>query len=130
MGGRGPRAAVASGCSSRWYWSADRRRLALGAADSPAGWWLLVALVLSLAGDVALLSDSRARFVLGLGSFLLAHLAFVVAFVHVGMPRGTSALVGLGVVVALAAVVGRRVVPAAAREGGPALGARSRHTWG
>jgi uncharacterized membrane protein YhhN len=38
------------------------------------------------------------------------------------MPRADLALVGLALVVALAAVVGRRVVPAAWREGGPALG--------
>ena len=93
----------------------------MGAADSATGRWLLAALVLSLTGDVALLSDGEGRFVLGLGSFLLAHVAFVVAFIHAGMPRGDLALVGLALVAALAAVVGRRVVPAAAREGGPLL---------
>lgn len=94
-----------------------------GATDSTAGWWLLAALGLSLVGDVALLSDTDPRFVVGLGSFLLAHVAFVVAFAHLGMPRADLALVGLALVAGLAAVVGRRVVPAAAREGGPALGA-------
>jgi uncharacterized membrane protein YhhN len=93
----------------------------MGAADSATGRWLLAALVLSLAGDVALLSDSEGRFVLGLGSFLLAHVAFVVAFVHAGMPRGDFALVGLALVAGLALVVARRVVPAAAREGGRPL---------
>ena len=93
-----------------------------GATDTAAGWWLLAALGLSLAGDVALLSDTPTRFVVGLASFLLAHVAFVVAFAHLGMPRGHLALVGLTLVVGLAAVVGRRVVPAAWREGGPALG--------
>jgi uncharacterized membrane protein YhhN len=93
-----------------------------GATGSAAGWWLLVALGLSLLGDVALLSDTPARFVAGLASFLVAHVAFVVAFAHLGMPRADLALVGLALVVALAAVVGRRVVPAAWREGGPALG--------
>ena len=92
-----------------------------GATDTAAGWWLLAALALSLVGDVALLSDSEPRFILGLGSFLLAHLAFVVAFAHLGMPRADLALVGLALVVVLVLVVGRRVVPAAAREGGPAL---------
>ena len=93
----------------------------LGAPDSTAGWWLLTALGLSLVGDVALLSDSDPRFVVGLGSFLVAHLAFVVAFAHLGMPRADLGLVGLALVVVLAAVVGRRVVPAARAEGGPAL---------
>ena len=94
---------------------------AAGATDTAAGWWLLAALALSLVGDVALLSDSEPRFVLGLGSFLLAHLAFVVTFVHLGMPRADLALGGLALVVVLVLVVGRRVVPAAGREGGPAL---------
>lgn len=93
-----------------------------GASGSAAGWWLLTALGLSLLGDVALLSDTTSRFVLGLGSFLLAHVSFVVAFVLLGMPRADLALVGLVLVAALAAVVGRRVVPSAWREGGPALG--------
>lgn len=94
-----------------------------GASDSSAGWWLLAALALSLVGDVALLADTDARFVAGLGSFLLAHLAFVVAFAHLGMPRADLGLVGLALVVGLAAVVGTRVVPAARREGGVALAA-------
>ena len=86
----------------------------LGASESTAGWWLLAALSLSLIGDVALLSDSELR-------FLVAHLAFVVAFAHVGMPRADLGLVGLALVVVMAGVVGRRVVPAARVEGGPAL---------
>lgn len=93
----------------------------LGASHSTAGWWLLGALVLSLVGDIALLSDSERRFLIGLGSFLLAHLAFVVAFAHLGMPRTDLGLAGLALVVGMAAVVGRRVVPAAGAEGGPAL---------
>ena len=53
----------------------------------PYAQWVLVALALSLCGDVFLMygdgarSDDRA-FIAGLGSFLLAHLAFVVAFAH------------------------------------------------
>jgi uncharacterized membrane protein YhhN len=93
----------------------------LGASDSTRGWWLLAALGLSLLGDIALLSDSDPRFVVGLGSFLVAHLAFVVAFAHLGMPRADLGLVGLALVVVMAGFVGRRVVPAARAEGGPAL---------
>ena len=93
----------------------------LGAPDSTAGWWLLAALALSLVGDISLLSDSEPRFIVGLGSFLLAHLAFVVAFAHVGMPRADLGLVGLALVVVMVAVVGRRVVPAARAEGGTGL---------
>ncbi len=93
----------------------------LGASGSATGWWLLVALGLSLVGDIALLSDRDARFVVGLGSFLAAHLAFVVAFAHLGMPRADLGLAGLALVVVMAAVVGRRVVPAARAEAGQAL---------
>ncbi len=115
----------------RGEWASKPRVLALllvtawlgGATDSTAGWWLLGALVLSLVGDVALLSDSDPRFVVGLSSFLLAHVAFVVAFTLLGMPRADLALVGLALVAGLAGVVGRRVVPAAVRQGGAALGA-------
>lgn len=93
----------------------------LGAPETTAGRWLLVALGLSLAGDVALLSDSDPRFIVGLASFLAAHLAFVVAFAHLGIPRAGLGFVGLALVVALVAVVGRRVVPAARAEGGLVL---------
>jgi uncharacterized membrane protein YhhN len=94
----------------------------MGGYESAAGWWLLAALALSLAGDVALLSRSDPSFAVGLGGFLLAHLAFVVAFAHLGMPRADLGAVGLVLVLAMTAVVGRRVVPAARREAGPALG--------
>lgn len=43
---------------------------------------LLVALALSLIGDVALMYASNAAFLTGLGSFLLAHLVFMLAFLH------------------------------------------------
>ena len=41
--------------------------------------WFVVALVFSLAGDIALMLDSD-RFVVGLGAFLVAHVAYVVGF--------------------------------------------------
>lgn len=94
---------------------------AMGASESTAGWWLLAALGLSLAGDVALLSDSEPRFIVGLGSFLAAHVALVVAFSHLGMPRADLGLVGLALVVTMVAVVGRRVVPATRAAGGAVL---------
>jgi uncharacterized membrane protein YhhN len=52
----------------------------------------------------------------------MAHVAFVVAFTRLGLPPVELGLGGLAVVVGLVAVVGRRVVPAARREGGWALG--------
>jgi uncharacterized membrane protein YhhN len=53
-----------------------------GAGD-PARRWLLIGLVWSLAGDVALLWPDRG-FLPGLVSFLLAHMAYIVAFTRGG----------------------------------------------
>ena len=44
--------------------------------------WILLALALSLAGDVCLMFEGNRWFIAGLGSFLLAHLAFVCAFLQ------------------------------------------------
>jgi uncharacterized membrane protein YhhN len=90
-----------------WYavWLGDRRTerwakpatlialivaaLVLGASDTAAGRWLLVALVFGLAGDVALLEKSDSRFRLGLAAFLVGHVAFVLCFIRVGLdPQG------------------------------------------
>lgn len=46
---------------------------------------LLVALLLSLVGDVALLGRGQAAFLAGLSAFLLGHLAFCVAFTRLGV---------------------------------------------
>lgn len=46
---------------------------------------ILAALGLSLLGDVALLGRGELPFLLGLGSFLLAHVAFCVAFLRLGL---------------------------------------------
>lgn len=52
-----------------------------GAADSTYGQVLLVGLVLSLAGDVLLaMTGDKKWFVMGIGAFLLAHVAYAVAF--------------------------------------------------
>nr|WP_277352102.1 lysoplasmalogenase [Knoellia sp. DB2414S] len=96
--------------------------LLVAAWSMGGGWALLAALALSLVGDIALLSEAEPRFVVGLGAFLLAHLAYVVAFVGAGMPAGWLTLAGAALVAVAAATAGRRIVPAAAREGGPGLG--------
>jgi alkenylglycerophosphocholine hydrolase len=46
---------------------------------------LLLALVLSLAGDICLMFEGNRAFIGGLSSFLLAHLAFMAAFL-IGLP--------------------------------------------
>jgi uncharacterized membrane protein YhhN len=101
-------ALLVTGCALvDWYavWRGDRRTeqwakpatlaalivaaVVLGATDTAAGRWLLVALVFGLAGDVFLLEKSDHRFRLGLAAFLVGHVAFVLSFIQVGLdPRG------------------------------------------
>lgn len=69
--------------------------------------WTLVALACSLLGDVFLMLPSN-RFVQGLGSFLLAHLAYVVAF-HPAAPDWARLLPALAAVGAVSALVFGRV---------------------
>ncbi|HEV7888273.1 MAG TPA: lysoplasmalogenase family protein, partial [Acidimicrobiales bacterium] len=59
--------------------------------------WFVAALVLSLAGDVALMLD---KFEVGLGSFLLAHLAYIAGFLALGaaLPRFLGAALVLAFV--------------------------------
>lgn len=67
-----------------------------------------IALVASLAGDVALMLD---RFLPGLGSFLVAHLAYITGFLarDLSLP---AVLVGSALVLVVAVPVGARVVGA------------------
>lgn len=44
--------------------------------------WIAAALLLSLAGDACLMFEGNRWFIAGLGSFLLAHLAFAAAFLQ------------------------------------------------
>ena len=95
--------------------------LVLGATDTAAGIWLLVALVFGLLGDIALLSDTLPRFRAGVGAFLVGHLAYIASFATLGltmMPAWSWA--GL-VVLAVALIATRSVVPATHRLGGRAL---------
>lgn len=94
--------------------------LVLDPADGNARAWLVAALVLSTLGDVFLLRDDATSFQLGLGSFLLAHVAYVVGFVVEGT-HGPGLAVGAVAAVAIVATLGRRVVGAARRGDEPAL---------
>ncbi len=102
--------------------------LLAGAADSTSGRWLLLALVLGLVGDVLLLDDTPSRFVGGLAAFLVGHLAYVASFVTVGLDRPGLGLAGVLVLV-VALVVGRRILPGAVADGGPGWESPSRRTW-
>lgn len=96
--------------------------LTMGAADHPAGRWVLVALFFSLVGDIFLLRTARSDFLGGLIAFLLAHLAYVLAFLTVGFHQWW-AWFGVLITVSLGLTSGRRIVRAAARAEGVALGA-------
>jgi len=57
-------------------------------AGSPTLLPVLVALAFSLIGDVALLNATEARFLVGLGAFLLAHVAYAWAILETPTPPG------------------------------------------
>jgi uncharacterized membrane protein YhhN len=84
--------------------------------DVPTGRWVLVllALVFSLAGDVFLLASDR--FVEGVGAFLLAHVAYIAAFVSSGLDA-VAALIGLVVAGAISAVLYARILRGLATRG-------------
>jgi uncharacterized membrane protein YhhN len=88
--------------------------LALDPDDPTVRTWFVVALVMSLAGDIFLMLPGD-LFVPGLGSFLLAHVAYVVGLAVAGLE-----LSGIGVGLALVAVamrfVGMPIVAGAARS--------------
>src|SRR5690606_32110643 len=83
--------------------------LALGAHEAPNDTWrqfqmfVLVGLVLGAVGDAALLGASNRAFLVGLGAFLLGHVAFVVAFGQLAAPADWLVLGG-GLAVAPAVV--------------------------
>jgi uncharacterized membrane protein YhhN len=59
--------------------------LSVGALKHRYGQILFAGLVLSLCGDLFLTGESQRAFMLGLASFLVAHLAYVVAFSVLGL---------------------------------------------
>jgi len=65
--------------------------LSLGALESAWGQTLLVALGLSMLGDLLLLSQATSMFTGGLVSFLLAHVTFGAAFVVLGVDTTAAA---------------------------------------
>ena len=82
--------------------------LALDPADSRIRAAMVVGLVLSLAGDVFLMLDEK-WFIAGLVSFLLGHIAYVVGL-QLAPTSVPWSLVGLLVIGACVATVGRRIV--------------------
>ena len=92
-----------------------------GEMDGAARAALVVAAVLSLVGDVALLGDSEERFLLGLSAFALAHLAYVATALLVGVswPRLAIAFPVLAALLGFQAIT--RIVSGTLRHGGRAM---------
>lgn len=82
--------------------------LTLDPVDPTIRTWMVVGLVLSLAGDVFLMLDEK-WFVAGLGSFLLGHIAYIVGL-QLGRESWGWTVAGLAVVAVAIATIGRRVV--------------------
>ena len=93
--------------------------LALDPDDPTVRTWFVVGLVMSLAGDIFLMLPGD-LFVPGLGSFLLAHVAYAVGLTLSGL-EPVGVVVGLVVVAVAFALVGARIV-AGVRRTEPALG--------
>jgi len=80
--------------------------LGLGAVHTTYGQAILLALALSWVGDVCLLSRRNGWFLAGLVAFLVAHVAFGVAFVVRGVD--STVVAGGGALLAIPALVVRR----------------------
>ncbi len=81
-----------------------------GALDSAYGRAVLAALVASWWGDVLLIPKMKRAFLVGLGAFLLGHVAFAVAFVTRGVAWPTTLVTG-ALLCAPLALVGRWLMP-------------------
>jgi uncharacterized membrane protein YhhN len=94
--------------------------LALDPFDGTVRTWFVIALVLSLVGDVFLMLP-KDRFVPGLVAFLLAHVAYVVGMVLAGLDA-PAVVAGLAVVAAAGVTLGQRVVIGVRRTAPDMLG--------
>jgi len=87
-----------------------------GPIGSRLSWLIHAGIVFSLAGDTILLFPTKSAFLVGLGIFLLAHLAYIVGFVGVagGALFAAPALVAAAVVLTASAFLLRRLWPGVA----------------
>lgn len=119
-----------------WAVATDRRRLeyvakpatmvvliaaalAIDPADGTQRTWFVVALLLSLAGDVFLMLP-KDLFVPGLASFLLGHLAYIAGLLS-GPTSGTGLAVGLAIIAVALPLLGGRILRAVRSGDEPAL---------
>ena len=112
----------------------------VGRPATRLAWWVDAGIALSIVGDIALLGAGKGAFLVGLGAFLLAHLAYVVAFTGVAVWSPHVALVAVVMVtvtafmlraiwggtaglraptIAYGVVISAMVIAAAATLGGP-----------
>lgn len=89
--------------------------IALDPVDTSVRAWFVVALALSLAGDVFLLGAGR-WFLAGLAAFLAAHLAYIGGFAVAGRERWWTLVPAVVVITTLSATAGRRIVTCASRQ--------------
>ncbi|MEM7433567.1 MAG: lysoplasmalogenase [Myxococcota bacterium] len=89
-----------------------------GAFESWYGQVIFLGLALGALGDVCLLGSGRAAFVAGLVSFLLGHVAYVVAFASLDL-SAPQMFVGAVAMAVLMAFIGRWVFPHAPDMRGP-----------
>lgn len=95
--------------------------LGAGALDHSYGRWVLAGLILSFAGDIFLMYRERLWFLSGLVSFLLAHVAYIGAFLVAGVSGSWTTGAGVGALV-VAWVVMRWLIPHVATDmRGPVL---------
>jgi uncharacterized membrane protein YhhN len=83
--------------------------------------WLVAGALLGLVGDVALLGDGEAAFMVGLGAFALGHLAYAIAAVLVGFDAAWAFVGATFMAFALGFRFATRTVPGARRRGGSVL---------
>lgn len=92
-----------------------------GDPDGDVRAWLVAGAVLGLVGDVALLGDGEASFMVGLAAFAFGHLAYAIAAVLVGFDAAWALVGAAFMAVVLGFRFATRTVPGARRRGGPAL---------
>jgi uncharacterized membrane protein YhhN len=72
----------------------------IGRPESTFARWVTAGIALSVVGDVALLWDTNATFMVGLAAFLLAHLAYVSGFLGIAVWSPHVAVVAVVIAVA------------------------------
>ena len=79
--------------------------LIVGWPTTRLAWWIDAGIAQSIVGDIALLSSGKGAFLVGLGAFLLAHLAYVVAFAPLAVWSPHVAIVAVATLTVTALVL-------------------------